>query len=76
MSVRRLYAQHVDHLAQGWRGYYWQKGVIQQLRGPNFKVKTILKGSLDLIPSPSTSMKIQIMDGKVCLITSSKFSHQ
>ena len=31
------------------------------------KVETILKGSLDLIPSPSTSMKIQIMGGKVCL---------
>ena len=29
------------------------------------KVENILKGSLDLIPSPS--MKIQIMSGKVCL---------
>ena len=29
------------------------------------KVKTILKGSLDLIPSPS--VKIQIMGRKVCL---------
>ena len=29
------------------------------------KVEEILKGSLDLIPSPS--VKIQIMDGKVCL---------
>ena len=29
------------------------------------KVEKILKGSLDLIPSPS--LKIQIMDGKVCL---------
>jgi hypothetical protein len=31
------------------------------------KVEKILKGSLDLIPSPSLSMKIQIMGGKVCL---------
>ena len=29
------------------------------------KVEMILKGSLNLIPSPSPSMKIQIMDGKV-----------
>ena len=33
----------------------------------NSKVENILKGSLDLIPSPSTSVKIQIMGGKVCL---------
>ena len=32
-----------------------------------FKVEKILKGSLDSIPSPSTSVKIQIMGGKVCL---------
>ena len=31
------------------------------------KVKKILKGSLDLIPSSSLSLKIQIMGGKVCL---------
>ena len=31
------------------------------------KVEKILKGSLDSIPSPSTSVKIQIMGGKVCL---------
>ena len=31
-----------------------------------FKVEKILKGSLDLIPSPSPSLKIQIMGGKVC----------
>ena len=34
---------------------------------PNGKVKKILKGSPDLIPSPSPSLKIQIMGGKVCL---------
>ena len=32
-----------------------------------YKVEKILKGILDLLPSPSTSMKIQIMGGKVCL---------
>ena len=31
------------------------------------KVEEILKGSLDSIPSPSPSVKIQIMGGKVCL---------
>ena len=33
----------------------------------NFKVENILKANLDSIPSPSPSMKIQIMDRKVCL---------
>ena len=32
-----------------------------------FKVEKILKGSLNSIPSPSSSVKIQIMAGKVCL---------
>ena len=31
------------------------------------KVEKILKGSLDTISSPSPSVKIQIMGGKVCL---------
>jgi hypothetical protein len=31
------------------------------------KVEKILKGSLDLIPTPSPLVKIQIMGGKVCL---------
>ena len=34
--------------------------------GPSLKVEKILKGSLDLIPSPLSSVKIQIMGGKVC----------
>ena len=34
---------------------------------PFLKVKNILKGSLDLILSPSPSVKIQVMGGKVCL---------
>ena len=33
----------------------------------NHKVEKILKGSLYLIPSPSPSVKIQVMEGKVCL---------
>jgi len=32
-----------------------------------FKVEKILKGSLNSIPSPSTSLKIQIMGGKIFL---------
>ena len=36
------------------------------------KVEKILKGSLDLIPSPSSSVKIQIMGGKVCLMCKGK----
>ena len=33
----------------------------------SLKVEKILKSSLNLIPSPSPSVKIQIMGGKVCL---------
>ena len=33
---------------------------------PLFKVENILNGSLALIPSPSPSVKIQIMGVKVC----------
>ena len=36
------------------------------------KVEKILEGSLDSIPSPSPSVKIQIMSGKVCLRCKSK----
>ena len=43
------------------RLYHW-KIIIYVL-----KVEKILKGSLDLIPSPSPSVNIQIMGGKVCL---------
>ena len=38
------------------------------------KVEKILKGSLDSIPSPSPSVKIQIMGGKVCLRCSNVWS--
>ena len=36
------------------------------------KEEKILKGSLDSIPSPSPSVKIQIMGGKVCLRSKGK----
>ena len=38
----------------------------QGYANPPLKVKKILEGSLDSIPSPSPSVKIQIMGGKVC----------
>jgi hypothetical protein len=37
-----------------------------------FKIEKILKGSLDSIQSPSSSVKIQIMGGKVCLMCKGK----
>ena len=36
------------------------------------KVEKISKGSLDLIPSPSLSVKIQIMGGKDCMRSTGK----
>ena len=36
------------------------------------KVEKILKGSLVLIPSPSPSVKIKIMGGKICLRSKGK----
>ena len=36
------------------------------------KVEKILKGNLNLVPSPSSSVKIQIMGGKVCLTCKGK----
>ena len=45
--------------------YYIQGGPSMMFLSD--KVEKILKGSLDSIPSPSTSVKIQIMGGKVCL---------
>ena len=40
--------------------------------GTNIKVEKILKGSLGSISSPLTSVKIQIMGGKVCLMCKGK----
>ena len=36
------------------------------------KVEKILKGNLNLVPSPSSSVKIQVMGGKVCLTCKGK----
>ena len=53
--------------------FHWKHGNTCNLqaywsRGYHGKVeKKILKGSLDSIPSPSSSVKIQIMSGKFCL---------
>ena len=44
-----------------------QWGLTLYEAGFSSKVEIFLKGSLDLIPSPSPSVKIQIMGGKVCL---------
>ena len=41
--------------------------VIYDTYNYTIKVEKILKGSLNLIPSPIPSVKIQIMGGKVCL---------
>ena len=40
--------------------------------GKVIKVEKILKGRLDLIPSPSSLVKIQITGGKVCLRSKGK----
>ena len=43
--------------------YFWNCAAIEL----HSKVEKILKCNLDSIPSPSPSVKIQIMSGKVCL---------
>ena len=57
--------------------YEWDKITVKVIEAKNLppmdpnglagKVENILKGILDFIPSPSPSVKIQIMGGKVCL---------
>ena len=47
--------------------YFYQDRLIQAGRHSLLKVENISKGSLGLIPSPSPSVKLQIMGGKVCL---------
>ena len=39
----------------------------QIMKGEKIKVEKIFKGNLDFFPSPLPSVKIQIMDEKVCL---------
>ena len=43
------------------------QGYRKSVSKPGSKVEKILKGCLDSIPSPSPSVKIQIMGGKACL---------
>ena len=46
---------------------YWKTFLHASTESTNkMLVENILKGSLDSIPSPSPSVKIQIMGGKVC----------
>ena len=49
--------------------HFWMVRVLLSLQSRilQAKVEKTLKGSLDLIPSPSLLVKIQIMSGKVCL---------
>ena len=54
---------HRVHVQCTWT---WDFKTLSQL-AKLVKVEKILKGSMDLIPSPSPSVKIQIMCGKVCL---------
>ena len=51
-----------DRLAQ-----WGEKKSEVEFSNADSKVELFLKGSLDLIPSPSPSVKIQIMGRKVCL---------
>ena len=43
-----------------------QGNLLRGIDNKTVKVERFLKGSLDSIPSPSPSVKIQIMGGKVC----------
>ena len=60
---------HTDRLAEISHIVFVVHGVGQVITFSHyrFKLERILKGCLDLIPSPSPSVKIQIMGGKVCL---------
>jgi hypothetical protein len=56
-----------DYCQKDDNAYEWCHYVWYSLFSFLSKVENILKGSLDSIPSPSPSVKIQIMGGKVCL---------
>ena len=58
-AVKVLYALRKDEESVSGQVFFTLAIVV--------KVEKILKDSLDLIPSPSTSVKIQIMGGKVFL---------
>ena len=59
ISCHRQYSLHRKFLRSMLRNMWWYAMAS--------KVEKILKCSLDLIPSPSQSVKIQIMGKKVCL---------
>ena len=47
--------------------YLFENLRLAETQHATSKVEKILEGSLNLIPSPSPSLKIQIVGGKVCL---------
>ena len=51
----------------GSSGQIIKSTTVSAAQAAQGKVETILKGSLDSIPSPSPSVKIRIMGRKVCL---------
>ena len=56
------------NLSVGWWDSGWLWDLSKYLpQSVSYKVEKILKGSLDSMPSPSRSVKIQIMGRKVCL---------
>ena len=61
-KFKRFYPNNIFHLFKPWNDFYnvFKKHI-------SLKVENILKGSLDLIPSPSPSVKIQIIGRKVYL---------
>ena len=68
-----LLSRIVSYLTRFRRSYTYklssqtQSYAVYVLKSHEYKVEKILKGSLNLIPSPSPSVKIQIIGGKVCL---------
>ena len=61
----------ISEIHKNMSNFFHQNGLVKgpkiQNKGGKFKVENVLKGSLDLIPSPSPSVKIQIMGGKIYL---------
>ena len=71
-TIRILQAM-IDVCAEnGWLASTLRIIQLMQMVSFEGKVEIFLKGSLDLIPSPSPWVKIQIMGGKVCLMCKDK----
>ena len=72
-----LFLHHTRPGNHSW--FHWmlkiKKDQSKKAKMDNSKVETTLKGSLDSIPSPSTSAKIQIMGGKTMLGIVNKLLH-